>query len=109
MSNIGDHAAQRATFTWDQAQAVLGFPEGKFNLGWYMTDRICEMGKGEKTALIWESADGQTVRRYTFNELRLYANAYAKYLLEPGAEARRPLRGVHGAHPRAVHRHRRAG
>lgn len=84
MSNIGDHHLKRATFTWDQAGAELGFPEGKYNIGWYLTDRNCELGRGDKTALIWESSDGKEVRRYTFNELRLYANAYARYLLDLG-------------------------
>lgn len=86
MSNIGDHNERRSTFTWDQAGAVLGFPEGEFNIGWYLTDRNCELGRGNKTALIWESADGFTVRRFTYNELRLYANAYARYLLDLGLQ-----------------------
>jgi len=88
---IGDAAAierWRAAFTWDQARRVLGFPEDKFNLGWYMTDRVCQQGKADKVALIWESADGADVRRYTFDELRRYANAYARFLtglgLKPG-------------------------
>jgi acetyl-CoA synthetase len=87
LPNIGSPAdieRWRAGFTWDQARAVLGFPEGEHNLGWFMTDRICSLGLADKIALIWESADGATVRRFTYNQLRLYANAYARYLLDLG-------------------------
>jgi hypothetical protein len=27
---------------------------GIINIGWYCSDRICQLGKSEKTALIWE-------------------------------------------------------
>jgi acetyl-CoA synthetase len=86
-SNIADPEARRKGFTWSQARRELGFPEDRFNIGWYCADRICDLGMGEKTALIWEAVDG-SVRRFTFNELRVYANAYAKFLtglgLKPG-------------------------
>jgi len=81
-SNIGDHNARRADFDWSQARQILGWPEDQHNIGWYCTDRICEQGLGDKLALIWESSDGQTVKRYTFDELRQLANAYAKFFTE---------------------------
>lgn len=80
--NIGDVEKWRPSFTWDQARDVLKWPHDKFNIGWYCTDRICELGKGGKTALIWENNDGTDVRRYTFDEMRKIANAYAKYFTE---------------------------
>jgi acetyl-CoA synthetase len=81
-SNVGNVEQWRAGFTWDQAKKVLGWPEDQHNIGWYCTDRICERGQGDKLALIWESSDGQDVRRYTFHELRRLANAYAKFFTE---------------------------
>ena len=80
--NIGDLAQWDSTFGWDKAREILGWPKDKFNIGWYCTDRICEQGKGDKVALIWESADGKDVRRYTFNDLRVLANAYAQFFTE---------------------------
>jgi len=50
-----------AGFQWSQAREVLGWPEGQFNIGWYCSDRICDLGRGEHLALIWESADGIAV------------------------------------------------
>ncbi|MBN1824929.1 MAG: acetate--CoA ligase [Candidatus Eisenbacteria bacterium] len=86
--NIGDHEERRAGFTWADARKELGFPEGgPYNIGWYCSDRICEMGKGDKVALIWEAVDG-TIKKFTYNDLRVYSNAYAKFLtglgLKPG-------------------------
>jgi acetyl-CoA synthetase len=85
--NIGDHGAKRASFSWGQARDVLDFPHDRFNLGWYCSDRICELGLGEKPALIWESAGGQ-VEQFDFEALRGYSNAWAEYLqslgLKPG-------------------------
>jgi acetyl-CoA synthetase len=82
--NIGDHDAWRANFDWSQTREILGWPSDKHNIGWYCTDRICELGLGDKLALIWENAAGDETRHYTFNDLRRYANAYAKYLLDLG-------------------------
>ncbi|MFH1680391.1 MAG: acetate--CoA ligase [Candidatus Eisenbacteria bacterium] len=78
-SNIADPETRRRSFSWDDARGELGFPEEPHNIGWYCSDRICEKGKGEKTALIWEAVDG-TVRRWSFNDLRVYSNAYAEFL-----------------------------
>jgi len=82
IGNIGDHVAKRADFDWSQVRDVLGWPKDKFNIGWYCTDRICDQGKGDKLALIWESSDGQTVKRYTFDDVRRLSNAYAKFFTE---------------------------
>jgi acetyl-CoA synthetase len=85
--NIGDHHARRHSFTWDQARDVLGFPHDRFNLGWYCSDRICELGQGGKPALVWEAAGGD-VTRLDFDALRGYSNAWAQFLqglgLKPG-------------------------
>ena len=79
---VGDQAKLPAEFDWSQARELLGWPADQFNIGWYCTDRICQQGLGDKLALIWESADGQTVKRFTFNDLRVLANSYANFFTE---------------------------
>lgn len=85
--NIGDHEEKRRTFRWDQALDVLGFPKDKFNIGWFCTDRICDLGQGDKVALIWDSISGEQ-KTYTFDEMRRWTNAYAEFYrslgLKPG-------------------------
>ena len=78
--NIGDPEKWRRTFDWSQAREILGWPRDRFNIGWYCTDRICERGLGAKLALIWENGDGSEVRRFTFEDLRVLSNAYARFL-----------------------------
>ena len=86
-TNIGDHEIRRRDFCWDQARDELGLPaDGPFNIGWLCTDRICEQGKGDKTALIWEAVDG-TAKRFTYNDMRVYSNAYARFLTGLGLKA----------------------
>ncbi len=84
MSNIGSYEDRYKDFDWTQARELLGYKEGDFlNIGYYCSDRICERGKKDKLALIWEGSDG-TVKRYTFNDLRLVTNTYAQYLKDLG-------------------------
>ena len=56
MSNIGSYEQRFKDFDWSQAEKELGYAKGDvINIGWYCTDRICEMGKADKPALIAES------------------------------------------------------
>lgn len=73
---------ENAGFQWSQAREMLDWPQDQFNIGWYCSDRICELGQGEHLALIWESADGQTVKRFTFDDIRKLSNAYARFFTE---------------------------
>ncbi|MGA9115411.1 MAG: acetate--CoA ligase [Bacteroidota bacterium] len=80
MSNIGSYDDRRNTFAWDQAARELGFGEkGMYNIGYYCSDRICEKGLGEKTALDWEGFTGEQ-RSFTFNDLRVLSNTFAAHL-----------------------------
>lgn len=84
MSNIGTYEEKYKTFDWTQARELLSYKEGDFlNIGYYCSDKICNQGKKDKLALIWEGSDG-TVKRYTFNDLRLVTNTYAQYLKDLG-------------------------
>jgi acetyl-CoA synthetase len=74
--------------SWEVAERELGLqPGGPVNIGWFCTDRICEMGRRDVPALIWEDFRG-VERTYTFDDLRLKTNAMARWLrglgLEPG-------------------------
>lgn len=86
--NIGSYEEIYSKFSWDIAGEELGYRDGSIiNIGEYCTDRICRLGKAEKTALIWESFTGE-VKRYTFNDVRLLTNIIANFLknlgLNPG-------------------------
>lgn len=86
MSNIGNYEERYKTFDWSQAKEHLGYSEGDLlNIGYYCSDRICEQGKADKLALIWEGSDG-TLKRYTFADIRILSNTYAKFLKDLGVE-----------------------
>jgi acetyl-CoA synthetase len=84
MSNIGDYARTRETFSWEISERELEYtPGGIINIGWYCSDRICAKGKAEKNALIWESFTGE-VKTYTFNDMRVLTNTIAAFLRDLG-------------------------
>ena len=80
MSNIGSYKEKVNNFNWKMAEEELGYKPGdNINIGYYCSDRICEMGKGEKKALIWEGHGGQK-KEYTFNDMRVLTNTIAHFL-----------------------------
>ncbi len=80
MSNIGSYEERLKDFDWSIAEKELDYTEGDtINIGWYCSDRICDMGKAEKTALIWEGLGG-VEKRYTFNDIRLASNTIGQFL-----------------------------
>ncbi|HWO57113.1 MAG TPA: acetate--CoA ligase [bacterium] len=82
--NIGSYAERAANFDWSIAERELDYtPGGTINIGWYCTDRICQKGKGQKTALIWEDSSGRQ-KRYTYHELRRASNTMAAHLRSLG-------------------------
>jgi acetyl-CoA synthetase len=88
MSNIGSYEDRVKTFDWTLSEKELGYTKGDvLNIGWHCTDRICQMGKAAKTALIWEGQAGKE-KRYTFNDIRLATNPMGAFLrklgLQPG-------------------------
>ncbi|MFP4458846.1 MAG: acetate--CoA ligase [Candidatus Zixiibacteriota bacterium] len=86
MGNIGSYEDVYKDFTWDKAREILGYKDGDpLNIGYYCSDRICEQGKGDKLALIWEG-HGNVVKKYTFDELRINSNTYAAYLRSIGVK-----------------------
>ena len=80
MSNIVSYDERVKNFDWSIAEKELDYKEGgNINIGWYCSDRICEMGKADKLALIWEGLGG-VEKRYTFNDVRIRSNTIANYL-----------------------------
>ena len=80
MGNIGSYEDRRNGFSWSLAEQELEYKPGDvLNIGWHCSDRICKMGKGEKTALLWENHEGKT-KQYTFNDLRVLSNTVARFL-----------------------------
>ncbi|MFC2152149.1 acetate--CoA ligase [Bacteroidota bacterium] len=84
MSNIGSYEKRLENFDWSIAEKELGYKNGdNINIGWYCSDRICEQGKADKTALIWEGLGGKE-KEYTFNDVRLRSNTIASFLKDLG-------------------------
>ncbi|MCK5832100.1 acetate--CoA ligase [bacterium] len=85
MPNLVDYEQTYKDFSWEHAKQILGYTEDSVNIGWYCSDRICEQGKSNKIALIWEGFKGE-VEKYTFDELRLNSNTYASFLRSIGVK-----------------------
>ena len=88
MSNIGRYEERVKNFDWSIAEEELGYKAGeKINIGWYCSDRICQLGHKGKTALIWEDYQ-ERARTYTYEDIRLLSNTIAQFLsglgLTPG-------------------------
>lgn len=86
MYNIGTYEERVKDFDWGISEKELGYKDGDvINIGEYCSDRICRMGKADKTALIWEGHGG-TVKTYTFDDMRLLTNTIAQYLTDLGVK-----------------------
>jgi acetyl-CoA synthetase len=84
MSNIGSYEERIKNFDWSIAERELGYNAGDvINIGWYCSDRICSLGQGEKSALLWENAQGEE-KRFTYNDIRVYSNSIAAFLRSLG-------------------------
>jgi len=84
MSHIGSYDSRVKNFEWSIAEKELDYKSGNIiNIGWYCTDRICQQGKADKLALIWEGMGGLE-KRYTFNDIRLASNTIGQYLRSIG-------------------------
>ena len=86
MSNIGNYEDRLKDFSWSLAEEELGYKDGDpINIGWHISDRICQQGKGDKPALIWENYSGED-RTFTYDDVRVLTNGMAKFLEELGIE-----------------------
>jgi len=86
MSNIGSYEKRVKDFNWSISEKELDYKEGDvLNIGWYCADRICQMGKANKAALIWEGL-GEKKSSYTFNDVRLASNTIGAFLKRIGVK-----------------------
>ena len=84
MSNIGNYDERLKNFDWSISEKELGYKKGDvINIGWYCSDRICQMGKADKTALLWEGLGG-VEKKYTYNDIRLASNTIGAFLRNIG-------------------------
>jgi acetyl-CoA synthetase len=84
LTNIGSYDEKCKNFSWDVAKEVLNWQDGELlNIGAICSDRICRQGRADKTALIWEGF-GDKKNIYTFDDLRIYSNGFAKLLADQG-------------------------
>lgn len=84
MHNIGSYEDRLKQDTWQLSEQELGYKPGDtINIGWYCSDRPCQMGKADKIALKWEGLGGKE-KQYTYNDLRLLSNTIASFLQKIG-------------------------
>jgi acetyl-CoA synthetase len=84
MSNIGSYEQRLKDFDWSISEKELGYKKGdNINIGWYCTDRICQMGNGDKLALIHQDHLGN-VRNFTYNDIRQLSNTFAAFFVKLG-------------------------
>jgi len=87
MTNMGSYEERAKNFDWALSEKELDYKSGDvINIGWYCSDRICEMGMAEKPALIWEGLGGRE-KRYTYNEVRTASNTIGAFLKKLGIQA----------------------
>lgn len=84
MSHIGSYDERLKDFNWRISENELNYLPGKpINIGWYCSDRICQLGKADKPGLIWEGSGG-IEKHYTYNDIRLASNTIGAFLRDLG-------------------------
>ncbi|MDD8031689.1 MAG: acetate--CoA ligase [Acidobacteriota bacterium] len=87
MPNFGNYEQIIKDFSWSISEQELDYKPGQvINIGWYCSDRICQQGKADKTALIWEGFSGAK-KIYTYNDVRLCSNTIARFITGLGINA----------------------
>jgi acetyl-CoA synthetase len=87
MSNFGSYEERIKNFSWSLSEQELGYQPGQpINIGYYCSDRVCQQGKADRLALIWEGFSGEK-KIYTYDDLRRYSNTFARFLTDSGIKA----------------------
>ncbi len=87
--NIGSYEDIITHFDWSIAKRELGIlGQDTWNIGALCSDRICNLGYGDKVAMHWEG-HGEGTLTFTYNDIRRHSNGFAHLLrnklgLEPG-------------------------
>ncbi|HEX7260173.1 MAG TPA: acetate--CoA ligase [Candidatus Saccharimonadia bacterium] len=79
--NLSDYEQAYQNFSWDEAanELIDLFPDGALNIAYNCVDRHAEGARKAKTALLYESADGET-QRFSFQDLKKLSNQFANVL-----------------------------
>ena len=86
MTNIESYDDRCKNFSWNVSKEVLNWQDGELlNIGVICSDRICRQGRADQTALIWEGFGGKK-KAYTFDDLRVYSNGFARLLADQGVQ-----------------------
>ncbi len=84
MHNIGSYEDRLKQNSWQISEQELNYKPGDvLNIGWYCSDRICQMGKADKLALKWEGIGGKE-KQYTYNDIRQLSNTIGAFLRNLG-------------------------
>jgi acetyl-CoA synthetase len=84
MSDFGTYKKRSGKFDWTICENELEYMDGDvINIGWYCSDRICEKGNGEKTALYYEGFGG-VEKKFSFNDIRIASNTIGTFLNDLG-------------------------
>jgi acetyl-CoA synthetase len=84
MSSVTAYEDRIRGFDWSISEKELGYKPGDvINIGWYCSDRICQMGKAKKKALFWEDSTGRE-KSYTYDEIRVLSNTIGMFLKNLG-------------------------
>ncbi|NUM34262.1 MAG: acetate--CoA ligase [Candidatus Brocadiae bacterium] len=87
MPNLQSYENTIKNFSWAMVEKELQYKPGdSINIGSYCSDRICQMGKGKKIALLWEGF-GEGEKKFTFNDIRLGSNTFGAFLRNLGIQA----------------------
>lgn len=80
MTHIGSYEERLKNFNWNIAEKELEYQPGNvINIGWYCSDRICQLGMADKPALIWEGMGGKE-KTFTYDDIRLNSNTIGHFL-----------------------------
>jgi len=85
--NLLDYDKEYKDFSWEKAEKefVEFFPDGTMNIAHNIIDRHAEGENKNKTALLFESANGEK-ESYTFSDLKTESDKFANVLTENGVE-----------------------
>jgi acetyl-CoA synthetase len=82
--NWADYAAQRGSFSWNDARRELeGLPGGGLNIAWEAAERHARGPSAKKVALRWLGRDG-TTRDISYEELARESRRFASVLRDLG-------------------------
>ncbi len=84
-SNLADYEAAAQDFSWDKAEAeqIEFFPDGTLNVAYNCVDRHADGRRKNKTALVYEAANGEQ-ESYSFSDLKDLSNQFANLLQSHG-------------------------